>query len=319
MIRGQPAECYNIFRWYRAGWGKYTSPDPVAVGGLGIWGRGQFRRFALPNVGKDNRSRGSCREREGLGAWVVCVRCKQPCSRHRSTRSEIVTVSGNAMGRKRSWSRQSLHSVRLLHTAIRLVGLQHHVLGRLRSRTVSTVRNGVGSALTTMVTVCRGMTHMLRRRSTATRRHRFCRLTRRQVISSTNAMINLKVSFVDGKVVFDFGDDPIGFFTLFVASSRDETMWDVTPLSVQPVSVLESKMFGVRVPQEIGDAMLKQILPDTEDEPRYPLVHRVTYGQVPEGYREAVKAVPLIHGETYCVQVWGQGFFERTGQYFTGP
>jgi hypothetical protein len=132
-------------------------------------------------------------------------------------------------------------------------------------------------------------------------------------------MINLKVSFVDGKVVFDFGDDPIGFFTLFVASSRDETMWDVTPLSVQPVSVLESKMFGVRVPQEIGDAMLKQILPDTEDEPRYPLVHRVTYGQVPEGYREAVKAVPLIHGETYCVQVWGQGFFERTGQYFTGP
>jgi RHS repeat-associated protein len=24
-----PEQQYNIFRWYRAGWGRYTSPDPI--------------------------------------------------------------------------------------------------------------------------------------------------------------------------------------------------------------------------------------------------------------------------------------------------
>jgi hypothetical protein len=132
-------------------------------------------------------------------------------------------------------------------------------------------------------------------------------------------MIHLSVSAIDGNVVFEFGDLPIGFFSLFVASSQDETMWDITPLSVQPMPIVESRMFGVRVPQETGDAMLRETLRDSEDEPQYPPVSRVIYGQVPDGYREAAKALPLISGETYCVQVWGQEFFDRTGQHFTAP
>ena len=28
---------YNIFRWYRAGWGRYTQQDPIGVGGAGVY------------------------------------------------------------------------------------------------------------------------------------------------------------------------------------------------------------------------------------------------------------------------------------------
>ena len=31
-----PDEHYNIFRWYQSGWGRYTQPDPLGPGGLGI-------------------------------------------------------------------------------------------------------------------------------------------------------------------------------------------------------------------------------------------------------------------------------------------
>jgi len=31
-----PEESYNIFRWYKAGWGRYTQADPLAPGGRGV-------------------------------------------------------------------------------------------------------------------------------------------------------------------------------------------------------------------------------------------------------------------------------------------
>ena len=39
--RRQDQDCssrtkYNIFRWYRAGWGRYTQADPVGIGGRGV-------------------------------------------------------------------------------------------------------------------------------------------------------------------------------------------------------------------------------------------------------------------------------------------
>jgi RHS repeat-associated protein len=37
---------YNIFRWYSAGRGRYTQPDPLGVGGLGH-GSGELFHFAI--------------------------------------------------------------------------------------------------------------------------------------------------------------------------------------------------------------------------------------------------------------------------------
>jgi RHS repeat-associated protein len=43
---------YNVHRWYRSDWGRYTQVDPLAVGGLGIFVRGQLTRYTVPNVRK---------------------------------------------------------------------------------------------------------------------------------------------------------------------------------------------------------------------------------------------------------------------------
>ena len=41
-------ERYNIFRWYRAGWGRYTQADPIGTGGPGLFrADGRVMRFAI--------------------------------------------------------------------------------------------------------------------------------------------------------------------------------------------------------------------------------------------------------------------------------
>jgi RHS repeat-associated protein len=41
---------YNIFRWYRSGWGRYTQADPIAVGGTGMWSPPMRRVFSARDV-----------------------------------------------------------------------------------------------------------------------------------------------------------------------------------------------------------------------------------------------------------------------------
>lgn len=41
-----PDRSYNIFRWYRAGWGRYTQADPVGIGGRGIDLRGRWQNYS---------------------------------------------------------------------------------------------------------------------------------------------------------------------------------------------------------------------------------------------------------------------------------
>lgn len=41
-------ENYNIFRWYRAGWGRYTQADPLSVAGMGHFAQGKFSRWSGP-------------------------------------------------------------------------------------------------------------------------------------------------------------------------------------------------------------------------------------------------------------------------------
>lgn len=51
---------------------------------------------------------------------------------------------------------------------------------------------------------------------------------------------------------------------------------------------------------------------ELEDRP----ITRVVYGQVPDGYRQVQKARPLVHGETYCIVVFGSEPFEVVREHF---
>ena len=48
-----------------------------------------------------------------------------------------------------------------------------------------------------------------------------------------------------------------------------------------------------------------------------PPVTRIVFGQVPVGYREVVKAIPLTVGEKYCALLVGDSF-EKGGEHFVG-
>jgi YD repeat-containing protein len=43
-------ESYNVHRWYRSGWGRYSSVDPLVPGGLGHFERGRMSRFMPPGI-----------------------------------------------------------------------------------------------------------------------------------------------------------------------------------------------------------------------------------------------------------------------------
>lgn len=45
---GETERSYNIFRWYRSGFGRYTSVDPLTPGGVGHFERGRMSRFTSP-------------------------------------------------------------------------------------------------------------------------------------------------------------------------------------------------------------------------------------------------------------------------------
>ena len=126
-------------------------------------------------------------------------------------------------------------------------------------------------------------------------------------------MIQVSVVFTEGKVVFEF-EQPMGFSTLLVASSREQMMWKVLPLTMQPAEVLNARMFGAPVPSSVMNKVASAVIDEAEDPP----VTRVVYGEVPQGYWERAKALPLQPGEKYCVHVVGRGL-ERGGEYFIGP
>jgi hypothetical protein len=127
--------------------------------------------------------------------------------------------------------------------------------------------------------------------------------------------VQIRVLKIAGSVTFEFSR-PIGFDFLVVSNAEERVFWELKPLSMHPAQILESHMFGVRVPAAFEDAAretMKEIA--GYDGGGEPPVDRVVYGEVPSGYREVVRATPLLPGEKYCVFVFGEGF-EKGGEYF---
>lgn len=61
-------ERYNIFRWYRSGWGRYTQADPLAVGGLGLFAHGRMTRYEVPGIHKGQEHDNAVKE-WGVGIY----------------------------------------------------------------------------------------------------------------------------------------------------------------------------------------------------------------------------------------------------------
>ena len=51
----RPTDSNNIFRWYRAGWGRMTQPDPLEPGGLGVFSDSELLTFASLRVRSSRR------------------------------------------------------------------------------------------------------------------------------------------------------------------------------------------------------------------------------------------------------------------------
>jgi hypothetical protein len=115
-------------------------------------------------------------------------------------------------------------------------------------------------------------------------------------------------------VIFEFRPKPFGFFKLSVAS-RTERMWGLVPMMAETVHVIEADMIAVRGSRELVTAVTQTLEETAGSRLVYPPLSGIVYGQVPEGYRETMKARLLVRGEEYCVLVHGQGF-DTTRGYF---
>lgn len=130
--------------------------------------------------------------------------------------------------------------------------------------------------------------------------------------------VEIRVLREGQSIAFEFSKS-IGFDFFVISNAEERVFWELKPLSMQPIPIIEADMFGARIPPELhteAEQALKQI-GTTADDPKNPPVTRIVYGEVPAGYREVVKASPLNAGEKYCAFLFGDGF-EKAGEYFCG-
>lgn len=96
-------------------------------------------------------------------------------------------------------------------------------------------------------------------------------------------------------------------------------MWDLLPSTVEAVPVVQADMTILSLSEEESvsaahhQAFVQAIQAREEaggiTKPSYPPVSHVVYGEVPEGYRETMKARPLARGRKYYILVFGEGGF----------
>lgn len=127
--------------------------------------------------------------------------------------------------------------------------------------------------------------------------------------------MQLRVSRVAQDIVFELGPKPVGFFKLVVASSREERMWGLVPETAVALPVVSADVLIGQVTASQLAVLQASQAAGSEEEPDYPPVSRIVYGEPPAGYRATRDAQPLVEGEKYCVLVFGSGF-ESTRCYF---
>lgn len=107
----------------------------------------------------------------------------------------------------------------------------------------------------------------------------------------------------NGSIVFEL-QPATGFVTFVVSSEDEQVQWELKPLSLRPAAVIDSKMVTLRVPTFLN-GVVQNIA--QSDEPEYPALSRVVYGEVPEGYRQLAPADRLERGREYAVLILGRG------------
>lgn len=135
-------------------------------------------------------------------------------------------------------------------------------------------------------------------------------------ISETD--VKIRVIREGPSIVFELSKS-VGFDFFVISNAEERVFWELKPVSMQPVQVLEADMFGVHVAPEAQREMEKKVkeITDSHRGSENPPVTRIVYGEVPGGYREVVKASPLKAGEKYCAMLVGDRF-EKGGEYFFG-
>jgi len=125
----------------------------------------------------------------------------------------------------------------------------------------------------------------------------------------------LTISQTDTSIVFRFGDRATPVSGLIVADESEDILWEIESGPVlEAVPVPEHRFDAVEVPSEVA-ALWNAALP--EDNPdQYLHVTQITYGELPEGFREVEPASQLTRGKTYCVTSFGAGL-DSAGQFFT--
>jgi RHS repeat-associated protein len=97
----RPTNCSNTFRWYRAGWGRYSQADPVGLGGgtnLFSYTPGNPLRYADPfglTVWNCSIAMAEASSPIGPGAMLVGIECESECKGNKGLR---VYLLGTAVG-----------------------------------------------------------------------------------------------------------------------------------------------------------------------------------------------------------------------------
>jgi hypothetical protein len=98
--------------------------------------------------------------------------------------------------------------------------------------------------------------------------------------------MDIRVVSVGGNVTFELAN-PSRFDVFVVSSSERHIVWELKPDYMQPVHVERAYMFGISIPSTVAEIVQHMTAREpSEEEAAVPSLSRVTYGEVPMGYRE---------------------------------